>query len=94
LKPIDGIWATPDLVVTHACIVPAGYGVGDHHFFVVNFQEGSLIGKAPFQIKRFTSWQLNTKVSSGATQKYLTRLEDSLDCRRLIERPGKFHTAH
>jgi hypothetical protein len=54
-KPIDGIWAIPDLVVTHACIMPAGYGVRDHWLFVVDFQEGSLIGEAPFQIKRFTS---------------------------------------
>jgi hypothetical protein len=47
-KPIDGIWATPDLVVTHACVMPAGFGVGNHRMFVVDFQEESLIGKAPF----------------------------------------------
>jgi hypothetical protein len=29
-KPIDGVWATDDLVVTHACVMPVGYGVGDH----------------------------------------------------------------
>jgi hypothetical protein len=48
LKPIDGIWATPDLVVTHACVMPAGFGVGSHRMFVADFQEESLIGKAPF----------------------------------------------
>jgi hypothetical protein len=68
-KLIDGKWATPNLVVTHACIIPSGYGVGDHWLFVVDFQEGSLIGEAPFQIKRFTSQRLNTKMSSSATQK-------------------------
>ncbi len=47
-KPIDGIWAMPELVVTHACVMPVGYGVGDHWLFVVDFQERSLIGKAPF----------------------------------------------
>ncbi len=47
-KPIDGIWAMPNLVVTHACVMPAGYGVGDHRLFVVVFQERSLIGKAPY----------------------------------------------
>ncbi len=36
-KPIDGIWATPDLVVTHACVMPAGFGVGNHRMFVVDF---------------------------------------------------------
>jgi hypothetical protein len=29
-KPIDGVWATPDIVITHACIMPAGFGVGNH----------------------------------------------------------------
>jgi hypothetical protein len=37
LKPIDGIWATPNRVVTHACIMLVGYGVGDHCLFVVDF---------------------------------------------------------
>ncbi len=84
-KLIDGIWATLNLAVTHACVMPAGHGVGDHQLFVVDFQERSLIGKAPFQIKWFTTQWLNTKVSSGATKKYISRLEDSLDCHRLIE---------
>ncbi len=51
-KPIDGIWATQDVQVTHACIMPAGYGVGDHRLFVVDFQEESLVGSAPFCIVR------------------------------------------
>ena len=29
-KPIDSIWETSDLVVTNACIMPVGYGVGYH----------------------------------------------------------------
>ncbi len=36
-KPIDGIWATKDIGVTHACVMPAGFGVGDHQMFVVDF---------------------------------------------------------
>jgi hypothetical protein len=93
-KPIDGIWATSDVVVTHACVMPAGYGVGNHHLFVVDFQEGSLIGKAPHCIKRFTSQCLNTKVSSGTTQQYLCCLEGNLACHRLIERLGQLHTTY
>jgi hypothetical protein len=54
-KPIDGIWAMPDVVVTHACMMPAGYGVGNHCLFVVDFQEASLVGKASHCIQRFTS---------------------------------------
>ena len=90
-KPIDGIWATPDIAIAHACIMPAGFGVGDHCLFV-DFQEESLVGTAPFRIKRFASRRLNTKASSGATQKYLRRLEEQLSRHRLIERLGRLHT--
>ena len=93
-KPIDGIWATPDIVVAHACVMPTGFGVGDHRLFVLDFQEASLVGTAPFCIKRFTSRRLNTKVCSGATQKYLKRLEENLLHHRLIERLGCLHRTH
>jgi len=46
-KPIDGIWATPDVVITGACVMPAGYGMGDHCLFVIDFLTSSLIGTAP-----------------------------------------------
>jgi hypothetical protein len=65
-KPIDGIWATKDLVITHACIMPASFGVGDHQLFIIDFQETSMVGLAPFKIQRFQSRRLNTKASSGA----------------------------
>ena len=91
-KPIDGIWETPDIVIAHACIMPEGFGVGDHRLFVVDFQEESLVGTAPFRIKRFTLRCLNTKVSSGATQMYLKQLEENLSRHRLIERLGQVHT--
>jgi hypothetical protein len=54
-KPIDGVWATQDLVVTHVCVMPTGSGMGDHHLVMVDFQEESLIGKAPFQVKCLTT---------------------------------------
>ena len=25
-KPIDGVWAMQDIVITHACVMPAGIG--------------------------------------------------------------------
>ena len=80
--------------VTHACIMPTGYGMGDHRLFVVDFQEESLVGTAPFRIKRFASRRLNTKVSNGATQKYLQRLEENLSRHRLIARLGHLHMTH
>ena len=37
-KPIDGVWATKDLQVVNACIMPVGFGVGDHRLFVIDFR--------------------------------------------------------
>jgi hypothetical protein len=91
-KPIDRIWATPDITVTHACVMSAGFGVGDHRLFVINFQEASLVGEARQWIARFTSRRLNTKASNGATQKYLRHLEANLERHKLIKWLGRLHT--
>ena len=93
-KPIDGIWATKDIIVTHACIMPAGFGVGDHRMFVIDFQEVSLVGKEPFRIQRYSARRLNTKVSSRATKKYVERFEENIACHRLIEKLGTLHLHH
>jgi hypothetical protein len=90
-KPINGVWATNDLTVTHACVMPAGYGVDNHWMFIVDFQAANLVREAPFRVKRFSSQHLNTKVSSGTTKKYLTRLEESLSRHQLIKKLGNLH---
>ncbi len=90
-KPIDGIWATSNLVVTHACAMLAGFGVGDHCMFIIDFQESGMVGTTPFRVQCFTSRRLNTKVSSGATKKYVERLEESIEKHWLIEKLGHLH---
>ena len=61
-KPIDAVWATPDVEVVGACVMPAGFGVGDHRLFQVDFRASSLIGNAPPKIIRAPSRKLNTKI--------------------------------
>ena len=68
--PIDGVWAMPDITVTNACIMPVGFGVGDHRLFVVDFTAVSLVGKTPPPIVRPASCRLNTKIT-GCTQFYV-----------------------
>jgi hypothetical protein len=29
-KPIDGVWASSEITISNACIMPTGYGIGDH----------------------------------------------------------------
>jgi hypothetical protein len=86
IKPIDGIWATRDINVIHACVMPAGYGVGDHRMFIIDFQEASIVGTTPFRVQRFSTRRLNNKVSSGATKKYFERLEKNIMKHRLLEK--------
>ncbi len=50
-KLIDRIWTTADVVVMHACVMPAGFGMGDHHLFVLDMQTSSLIGKEPLKVQ-------------------------------------------
>jgi hypothetical protein len=79
-----------NLIITHARVTPAGFGVGDHCVFVINFQESSMVGLAPFQVQCYSSQRLNTKVLSGTTQKYIDRLEENLSRHGLIEKLGIF----
>ncbi len=90
-KPIDGIWATKDIMITHACVMPVGYGVGDHPLFVIDMLEEFLIGQAPFRVIRGESRRLNTKVSGVAMANYMQRLEGSLQRHKILERMQEIH---
>ena len=45
--PIDGVWATSDVTVVGACVIPVEYGVGDHHLFIIDFMKPCLVGASP-----------------------------------------------
>ena len=63
-KPIDAVWATPDIVVVGSCVMPAGYGVSDHRLFVLDFLTSSLIGQTSPRIIRSSARRSNTKIPS------------------------------
>ena len=65
-SPIDGIWATPDIQVANACVMPAGYGIGDHRLFIVDFVLSSLIGDTTIHIQRPAARRLNTRLPNVA----------------------------
>ena len=89
-NPIDGVWATSDVVVTGACVMPAGYGVGDHRMFIIDFLTSSLVGKTPPQIVRASAHRVNTKIIKTTT-KYTTEGERNITRHRIIERIGRAH---
>ena len=89
-KPIDGVWATSEVNITAACVMPAGFGIGDHRLFVVDILTSSLVGANPVKILRPCARRLNTKLP-GVVARYNDKLEDLVLEHRIIERMGEAH---
>ncbi len=90
-KPIDGVWATSNITVNNAAIMPAGYGIGDHQLFIIDLMAADIIGSAPPKVVRPASRWLNTKLPRVAAT-YSWLLEEKIIKHRLIERVGKAHS--
>ena len=58
--------------------MPAGYGVGNHWLFVVDFLTSSVIGHSPPSIIRSAARRLNTKIP-GTGKAYSDRLDTLLE---------------
>ena len=89
-KPIDAVWATPDVVVVGACVMPAGCGVGDHRLFVIDFLTSSLVGTTPPRIVRAAARRLNTNIEPAA-EKYTDDIDKLTIRHRVIGRVGRAH---
>jgi hypothetical protein len=89
-KPINGVWATSDISICNAAIMPASYGIGDHRLFVINFSVADMIGISHQKVACPMSQQLNTKIPWVAAA-YAKILEGKELSRRLIECMGAVH---
>jgi len=89
--PIDGIWTTPDVTVSNACIMPDGYGIGDHSLFIIDLHTASLVGPGPPREHRAASRRLNTRLPQ-VVKKYTEKLEENLRWHRLIGKLGEAHS--
>jgi hypothetical protein len=81
---INGIWATSNITIANACIMPAGYGIGDHSIFVIDIHTSTLIGTAPPRARRAASRGWNTRLPHVA-KKYAASLEENILRHRLIK---------
>ena len=88
--PIDGVWATSDVTVVVACIMPVGYGVGDHRLFIIDFLKSCLVGVIPPSIFRSTARRLNLRIPAAAKD-YSDIFEHLVLEHKLIEHLGKAH---
>lgn len=73
-KPIVGVWAMSGVEIANACVMPVGYGVGDHRLCVVDIVATPMVGMATPKIIRPPLHRLNTRISSSA-DKYNAHLE-------------------
>jgi hypothetical protein len=87
-EPIGRVWATSGVTVCNAAIMPAGFGVGDHRLFVIDFVTKDLVGEAPPKVVRPASRRLNTKLP-GVSEAYCNMLEKEIIKHRLIEWTGE-----
>ncbi len=89
--PIDGIWATTNITVTNACIMPTWYAIGDHPLFIIDIHTSSLIGTGPLRMQQASSRWLHTRLPHIAT-KYNKSLEESILRHHLIGNLGEAHS--
>lgn len=59
--------------------------------FVIEILEASLVGMEPFWVKQFAARRLYTKVLSGATKKFIEKLEENIAQHHLMEKLGTLH---
>jgi hypothetical protein len=82
-----------DIKLVNACVMPFGYGVGDHRMFMLDITLESLIGKRPTKIVRPTLQRLNSKIPHCAVA-YNKSLEENIVQHRLIERLHEMHMSN
>jgi hypothetical protein len=83
-EPIDGVWTTGDITVTNACVMPVGFGVGDHRLFVIDFATTTLVGSGTTTVVRPSLRRLNTKIH-GCADRYNKSLRRNILRHQLLE---------
>jgi hypothetical protein len=89
-KPINGLWVTSNIEIVNTCLMPFGYGIGNHRMFVLDITLESLVGRNPTKVVRPASCRLNSKVPR-CREAYVQSLERNIVQHRLLERLNKVH---
>jgi hypothetical protein len=90
-KPINGMWVSDDLDISNACVMPFGYGVGNHRAFILDVPLELLIGTDPVKIVRPVGRRLNSRLS-GCCKAYIKSLETNITCHHFLKRLHNAHT--
>jgi hypothetical protein len=90
-KPINGMWVSGDLDISNACVMPFGYGVGNHCAFILDVPLESIIGVNPVKIVRPVGRWLNSRLA-GCCKAYIKSLKANITRHCLLERTYNAHT--
>jgi hypothetical protein len=90
-KSIDGLWASSDLEISNACVMPFNYGVCNHQAFIVDIPLESLVRENPIKIVRPAGRKLNSQLPRHGN-KYIKSLEKNIIQHHLFEGLHKAHT--
>ena len=91
MRPIDGLWVSDDLVISNACVMPFGFGIGNHRAFILDIPMEALVGESPVRIVRPAGQHLNSRISR-CKETYIKSFEGNIKHHRLIERLHDAHT--
>ncbi len=92
-KPIIGLWASSNLDISNASVMPFDYGVGNHRAFIFDIPLESLIGENPVKIVRPASCWLNSPLP-GCSNEYVRSLETNIIHHCLLECLHNAHTGN
>ncbi len=85
------MWVSSNLDISNACVMPFGYGVGNHRAFVLDVPLESLIGIDPVKILWPVGQRLNSRLP-GCSKSYIKSLEANIVKHRLLEQLFDAHT--
>jgi hypothetical protein len=91
-KPIDRLWISSDLDISNACIMPFGYGIGNHRAFILNVPIESLVGVNPVKIV-WPAGQHSNSPLPGCSKSYIESLESNIIKHCLLEQLHDVHTS-
>ncbi len=90
-KPINRLWASSNLEISNACVMPFGYGVGDHRAFILDITLESLVRENPTKIVRPVSRKLNSGLPQCG-EANINSFKLNIIRHRLLERLHDAHT--
>ncbi len=90
-KPINRLWISSDLDISNACVMPFGYGIGNHRAFILDILIKLLVGVDPVKIVQPAGRQLNSRLP-GCNKLYIDSLEANIIWHSLLERLFDVHT--